>query len=415
MFGATMAFALVRFWLMGWIDEIYLEPSFHFTWPCLPFVVPPSPWIYLLWATAIAAAVLLAVGVYARVCAGVYFVIFTYMEFCEQAAYLNHYWLVSLMALLLAVVRTDQRFALVPERRSKNERGAVATTTLWLLRGQVIAVYLSAGLAKLGPDWLLRGEPLRTWLWMHEDIPLIGPLLVSTPWIAIAMSWAGMVFDCTIWLWLLWERTRRYAFVVAVGFHLVVWLLFPIGMFSFIMVGAATLLLSPTWADKAPSPNAAGNTGRGKLAKVAVVLWVAVQLLVPQRHMLTSGVTNWTELDFRFAWRVMLIEKTGTVEYRVVTKRAPDGVRVFPRDGLSRLQHRQLVTQPDMMLAYAHNLRDLALARGEEDVRVYVDAWVSLNGRRAQPIIDPAFNLASAPRECRFLDDAPYLVPLREP
>ena len=76
-----------------------------------------------------------------------------------------------------------------------------------MLRAQVAVVYVMAGLAKLNHDWLVRGEPMATWLASRTDVPVIGPLL-DEPWAGVATSWAGVVFDLTIVGWLLWRRTR---------------------------------------------------------------------------------------------------------------------------------------------------------------------------------------------------------------
>jgi len=50
LFGALMAFSLLRFWLNGWIEKLYLQPPFHFTYwgfdGCSPWVIPPT---YSLW------------------------------------------------------------------------------------------------------------------------------------------------------------------------------------------------------------------------------------------------------------------------------------------------------------------------------------------------------------------------------
>jgi vitamin K-dependent gamma-carboxylase len=58
------------------------------------------------------------------------------------------------------------------------------------------------------------------------------------------------------------------------------------------------------------------------------------------------------------------------------------------------LQEREMSSQPDLILQMAHWIRDDFAARGEGAVEVRVEAVVSLNGRAAAPIIDPARDLA---------------------
>ena len=84
--------------------------------------------------------------------------------------------------------------------------------TVWALRAQIAVVYVFAGIAKLNVDWLLRAEPMHTWLAARTDRPLIG-FLLDEPTVAVALCIAGAAFDLTIVGWLLWRRTRPFAYV----------------------------------------------------------------------------------------------------------------------------------------------------------------------------------------------------------
>jgi len=54
-------------------------------------------------------------------------------------------------------------------------------------------------------------------------------------------------------------------------------------------------------------------------------------------------------------------------------------------------------TQPDMIQQFAQHLKQRFEAQGHERVRVYADAWASLNGRPRQRLIDPAVDLGGVP------------------
>ena len=51
-------------------------------------------------------------------------------------------------------------------------------------------------------------------------------------------------------------------------------------------------------------------------------------------------------------------------------------------------------TQPDMILQYAHILRDYYSERQFEEPEVYVDSYVTLNGRLGKPLVLPETNLS---------------------
>ena len=140
------------------------------------------------------------------------------------------------------------RYASVDAWRSPALRSpTVPVWVVWALRAQIGVVYAFGGIAKLNPDWLFDAQPLRIWLFNSGSLPLIGPLLSET-WVAYAMSTGGVLFDLTIVGWLLWGRSRPIAYAVLCAFHVATWLLFPIGMFPWIMIGASLVFFSPGWA-----------------------------------------------------------------------------------------------------------------------------------------------------------------------
>jgi vitamin K-dependent gamma-carboxylase len=425
-FGLLMFGAVVRFVARGWVDELLLSPSYHFTYLGFDWVAPlPRAWMYGHFAVLGALALSIAAGFATRFSALAFAALFTYAELIDKATYLNHYYFVSLVALLLAFVPANATWSL--DARRARRSSAVAYGSYLLLRVQVAVVYLYAGLAKLDYDWLFRAEPLRTWLRGHAELPVVGGLLAE-PATAFAMSWAGAAFDLSVVPLLCIRRTRPFAVVAATVFHLSIWLLFPIGVFSFVMLLALTIFFSPSWprlafakltplvrSQRAPhgaersSPPSAARTGRPLLIALALA-YVAVQLLLPLRHLLYAGPVNWTEQGFRFAWRVMLIEKTGRVEYEVVSSAPRHRFRILPRDELTPLQVKMLSTQPDMIHDYARHLADRYEARGYRDVEVRADAWVAFNGRPSQRLIDPTVDLAREPRSLRAKS---WIVPLQ--
>jgi hypothetical protein len=98
----------------------------------------------------------------------------------------------------------------------------------------------------------------------------------------------------------------------------------------------------------------------------------------------------------RFSWKVMVREKNGSITYVVESARAGRTWYVDPHRYLTDRQEKELSTQPDLVLQLAHHVRDDFRAQGHDDVTVRVEALVSLNGRSAAPLIDPAVDLAHA-------------------
>ena len=325
LFGLVCLFGIVRFFAHGWVSELYVDPAHHFTYLGFGWVAPWPGWgTHLHFALLGVLAVGIAIGYRYRVCALAFFLGFTYVELLDKTNYLNHYYLVSLISFLMVFLPLHRSMSVdrwLAERGGSEpagqEWGHVPTATLWVLRVQVALVYLFAGVAKLNPDWLLEAQPLRIWLHHHTELPLIGPLMGDL-WVAYAMSWVGAFFDLTIVGWLLWRRTRLWAFLVAAVFHLLTWLLFPqIGVFPWLMLAGALLFFPPdwpkhiatrVWAASKAVPTETGSVHRQVTERrwlhwgvgAAIAIYLLVQLAVPLRHYAYPGNVRWNEEGYRF-------------------------------------------------------------------------------------------------------------------
>jgi vitamin K-dependent gamma-carboxylase len=397
-FGLLCFVAAARMLLSGWIPRLYVEPRFFFKLWGLELAQPWSEAGMVAHYAALAAlALCVAVGFHTRKSAALFFAGFTYTQLVDVTNYLNHHVLVSLLALLLVVVPTDGLWSVDAWRRPERRRETVPAWAVLALRIQVGLVYFHAGLAKLGADWLLQGQPLGIWLRARTETPLIGPWL-GEPWVALAASWAAFLFDTTIVLWLSLRRTRPYAYAAVLVFHSLTHLLFNIGMFPFIMTVAATVFFSPSWPRRwlsAPARALAPAPPRPVPAGVWVLgALLAVQAIVPLRHLAYPGDVLWTEEGMRFAWKVMVREKHGSVTFHVRQPETGRSVQVSPRRYLTAKQEREMAGQPDLILQLARHIAADFRAAGHGDVEVRVEAHVSLNGRPPRLLVDPARDLA---------------------
>jgi hypothetical protein len=433
LYGCALCASMLRFTLYDWVDRLFVAPRLRFTYYGFGWVERlPGPLMHaLFWALA-ALALCIALGVCFRVVAFCFALGLSYVQLLDVSTYLNHYYLAALLAWLLAF-SPAQRLAsvdvLIARRRARKRgveaasRTTVAAGFLYLFRFQVAVVYVFAGIAKAQSDWLVHAQPLRIWLGAKTHLPLLGPLF-TIDWMPLLLSWAGFLFDSTIVAWLLMKRTRGVAYAVVVVFHVFTRLLFPIGMFPVIMVIAALVFFEPSWprelwrkvgrrAVALPAAAAAGEPTAG-LPRVHLAVFTlaacycAVQLALPLRAYLYGGNLLWHEQGMRFGWRVMVRAKGGSTELLVRDTRSDSEVYVNPRAYLTAMQESEMSSQPDLILQLAHHVREDFERRGLGPVEVRAITHVSLNGRRAAPLIDPTIDLSrvrdsSAP--------APWILP----
>ncbi len=230
-FGTIMVWEVYRYLSMGWVASQFVGLDFHFTYLGFDWVrVWPGDGLYVhFWLMGILAA-FMAVGFLYRLSAALFFLAFTYVFLLDQAQHLNHFYFVCLVAFLMIFVPANRAFSVDAMLRGDRWRSSTAPAwSLMILRAQVGFVYFFAGVAKLNADWL-NGYPLRIWLGSDAGLPLVGPYM-SEPWVAVSMSWAGAALDLFIVPALLWHRTRPFAFVVSVGFHLMNAAIFNIVIF----------------------------------------------------------------------------------------------------------------------------------------------------------------------------------------
>ncbi len=388
LFGLLMAAAMLRFMANGWVDELFLEPKFHFPYPGFEWIRPwPGEWLHWHVAATAACALGVALGFHYRICIVLFFIGFTYLELIDQTTYLNHYYLVSLVAGLMMFMPAHHAWSMDAARKPSLLSDCIPAWPVNLLRFQFAIVYIFAGVAKLNADWLLEAQPLRIWLAACSDLPLVGSLLEKT-WVAYVASWFGAAYDLSIPFLLMIPRTRPFAFAAVVVFHVLTWLFFPIGMFPWIMIAGATLFFRPNWPTRKSNIPEMPVVPLPVWGKSLLVVYLICQILIPMRSWWMDGNSAWTGDGFNWAWKVMIVEKRG-----MVTFIARDEIKSWRIDPLEHLTPRQVV----MMSQSPYLIRDFARQLADDiqdpNIQIYVDAFASLNGRPSQRIIDPTVNL----------------------
>ena len=245
-----------RFIHYGWIDHLLVGPAFRFKYFGFDWVEPlPRDAMFWLFRALVGLGLCVAAGFCFRVTAPLLALGLTYIQLIDVSTYLNHYYLAALLAWLLSVSPAHRagsvdawlghRWALWRAREVSSFE-TVPAAWLYLLRVQVGLVYVCAGFAKLQTDWLLHAQPLRIWLGASTELPMLGEIF-TWPGAPLVMSWFGFLFDTSIVGFLLASRTRPYAYLVVLVFHVMTKLLFDIGMFPAIMSASALVFFSPSW------------------------------------------------------------------------------------------------------------------------------------------------------------------------
>ena len=428
LFGAMMFASTLRFILKGWVDELYVNPTYYFTYYGFEWIKPLSEnGMYVLFGLMLISSIFILLGFLYRINIIAFFLIFTYIELIDKTNYLNHYYFVSLISFILIFLPAHRYFSLDSFFGICKKTALVPVWTINILKLQIGLVYFFAGIAKLNYHWLIEAQPLTNWLKHQWDFPFIGELLTQD-YVAYLFSWGGALFDLTIFFILINRQLRIYGYILVVLFHVMTSIMFPIGVFPLVMICSTLIFFSTEFHTKIISfissvlfqkklssnkvlfnpPNSVKNS-----LKVLFVCFICIQLFLPFRYLLYPGKLFWTEQGYRFSWRVMLIEKAGYTQFYIHEPEKDRKMLIQNCNYLTPQQEKMMSTQPDMILQFAKHLneiyKDSIIVEGDEiihlhDPKITADVRVSLFNKGNKIFIDPNVDLSKEKRGFKHKD-----------
>ena len=154
------------------------------------------------------------------------------------------------------------------------------------------------------------------------------------------------------------------------------------------------LLYISSWFNIKPVNYIYKSIHSSNVYKAFFVIFICIQLLFPFRYLLYPGNLYWTEEGYRFSWRVMLMEKSGTAFFYIVDPISKRKIEVNNRDFLTMNQEKMMSTQPDILVQYAQHLKKHYEKIGYKNIAVKADVFVNLNGRGSQRFINSDIDLS---------------------
>ncbi|MCH2202743.1 MAG: HTTM domain-containing protein [Fuerstiella sp.] len=431
LFGIEMLWTVWKHYVgirLAWnIHNPFLFKYYGFDW----VQTLPGNGMWILLGVLGVLSVFIIVGLLYRLSMFLFFLGFSYLFLLNQINYLNHFYLVCLLALVMTFLPAHQSLSLDALIRPRIRSKVAPAWSLWLLRIQVAIPYFYGGIAKINQDWL-HGEPM--YLWLSEKAHRF-PGAISEFFItweaAILFSYGGLLYDLLVIPMILWRRTRLLAYAITIFFHMTNTQLFSIGIFPWLMM-LATLVYFPIdvprrllsrFTQVRPAgiiDSAVTTLGTRQKSVIAILaIYLGLQCLIPFRHHLYPGNVNWTEEGHRFSWHMMLRTKRGVARFFAHEPATGRSLEIDPGGYLHDRQIQKFAGKPRMIQQFAKflaantGLQNELRRRGLTGrIEIRVDGWVSINGRRPQRLIDPQVDLAQQPYD---MWPAPWIVPLTEP
>lgn len=433
-FGITFAVYMATYFTNDIIYQDWVQPSFVFSF--VPFIKPLSgPAMYGIYFVGFLASVLIALGLYYRVAATVFFVVHTYIFLLDRTLFLNHTYLIGLLSLLMAIAPANRAYSL--DKYFSPEKFPTESIPRWnllIIKLQLVIVYLYGAFWKINPDWL-SGIPCEQFMAGNPALRYFAPFSFD-PLFAKLLAYGGIFVDGLVPIFLLIPQTFWIAVALSVAFHLMNSVLFNIGVFPFLMLGTLALFARHDWPrivfswckkwigkvgfinDKvrnlipnfnnqhAPVFEQSSEKPPKYLAPmrastVAMLLffhvYLFIQLVVPLRHLAYEDNVDWTEEGYYFSWRMMLHQKDVHLSLYAIDPQTGRSERINLRKYLNEHQIRKMKPRPELVHHFAQWYADKVASETGVRPMVRVRCLASLHCRPWHDLIDPRVDLASQP------------------
>ena len=420
-FGLIMFWEISRYFYYGWVEDIYSKPQFHFQYQWFQWIGPlPGDGMYIVFGGLGFLALMISLGLYYRTASILFFLGYSYVFLIDQATYNNHFYLICLLSFVLALAPLGNSYSLDALRGKVSPTEKLPAFWLWLIRFHIGVVYFYGGIAKFDPDWLSGMATKELMLIANRGTLLEN--LIEYAWVPYFYGWVGMLFDLLIPFLMLCKPVRKWAFLAAVLFHLNNYFVFPIGIFPVLSLVLTTMFFEADFPKKMAPKRlwswisiyyfkrlskiknydseeeiSASNKGIPGILILFIGLYSVVHIILPFRHLLYPGVTNWHEEGHYFAWRMMLRQKITRIQFNVTHPKTGEQRYADPGDYLNSSQFKVFAGNPGMILLFAHHLDKLVQSNAGFDPIITANIYVSLNGRQFRKLVDTNLDLSKIP------------------
>ena len=222
----------------------------------------------------------------------------------------------SVLAFLLIFMDADKAFTINKNYSDK----LVPAWNYYILQFMIIVVYFYGGLAKLTYDWLVLKMPITQMIESASRSSELIQLLNNDFGIGL-FTYGGQIFDLAIGLLLLFRKTRYIAIPALLIFNIMnATLLFnDIYIFPYFMIFSTILFFDPNAVKsffqkinllKLPSvrtktkKQTVQHFKYNKKVVIGLIVFTALQILIPFRQYMFEGYADWTMEAQRFSWRM---------------------------------------------------------------------------------------------------------------
>lgn len=385
----------------GWIKRTLVDPEFTFSFIGLDWLQPlPGSGMYFYYAIMGVFGLGIMLGYRYRFSAFMFTVMWAGVYFMQKASYNNHYYLLVVLGVIMAIQPANRYLSLDVKRNPSIQNISMPQWSAWVFILQMFIVYTYGSIAKIYPDWL-DTSVMEILMKSKANYWLVGDLL-QQKWVHYFLAYGGILFDGLVIPLLLIRKTRKWAFFASIFFHVFNSIVFQVGIFPYLSLAFCLFFFEPKtihsiFLKSKPFYNS-DEVIVPKLANAFVLVLAVhfvVQLALPLRHHFIEDDVLWTEEGHRMSWRMMLRTKNGFGSYQIVNHTKDSTFYVKLHDYVSVKQRKMLFTKPDVIWQFSQRLKSEYQAKGDS-ISVYLKRnKVVVNGKDKKPFVNPDIDLAA--------------------
>ena len=381
----------------GWIDAILIKSQFTFNFIGFDFLQPlPGNGMYYYFGLIGLTGVGIMLGFKYRINIILFTLLLSGVYFMQKDVYYNHYYLLLIISAVMIFLPANQEKSLDVKLGFVKKNSTIPQWIVLFFITLIGILYTYAAIAKFYPDWL-DGTFTKILLQRITARPYLLELF-SQKWFYVSFAYAGLLFDLFIVPLLLYKRTRKFAFVISVLFHLFNSYTLRIGVFPYLALSFSVFFFEPNKIRQLFFRESIQVKNNLNFYKKKLVYWFVIpllilQVLLPLRHHFIKGDVFWTEEGHRLSWRVMLRERTGEIKIKIVDNTTQKEFLYDHHKNLTYIQSKQLAVKPDFIWQYCQRIKK---EHTGQNISIYIECKNSINNKPPKFLIDPKYDMAKA-------------------
>lgn len=383
----------------GWVTDNLVAPKTNFTFIGFEFLLNlMGDYMYLHFVVMGLLSLGVTFGYKYRFSIIGLTIMWAAVYFMQKTSYNNHYYLMLLVCVIMSFLPANKYASLDVKKKNVSSKNYMPQWILLVFIIQVACVYFYATIAKFYPDWL-NGTVTSNMYVSMTKFPMFEELF-RNHYFHLFIAYVGIAFDGLIVPALLWKRTRIFAVILSLIFHISNSITLEIGVFPYFALAFCVFFFPPDqirkvfFKKKQPLDENVPEYDfeSKKVFQYFFIPYLILQILLPIRHWFIKGDVLWTEEGHRLSWRMMLRNRSGITKFEVVDKSNSESLFFELSDLYSEKQTSRINT-PDMIWQAAQQIKQEFAKKGI-DVAVYARrSLVSINGKPSLKLIDSEVDL----------------------